>query len=62
MDLCHKSFVIMSIPKENKDASCSQNYQPIAHASSVSKTLERVILSKYEMYFCSNPLQFGFKP
>ena len=35
---------------------------PIALASSVSKVLERVILSKYEMYFCSNPLQFGFKP
>ena len=36
--------------------------RPIALASSVSKVLERVILSKYEMYFCSNPLQFAFKP
>ena len=54
--------VLVPIPKGNKDASCSQNYRPIALASSVSKVLEQVILSKYEMYFCSNPLQFGFKP
>ena len=51
--------------KKNKSHACgvlcSQNYRPIALASSVSKVLERVILSKYEMYFCSNSLQFGFK-
>ena len=54
--------VLVPIPKGNKDASCSQKYRPSALASSVRKVLERVILSKYEMYVCSNPLQFGFKP
>ena len=51
--------VVVPVPKGNKDASCSQNYQPIALATCV---LEQRILSKYDMYFCSNPLHFGFKP
>ena len=54
-----RDCVLVPIPKGNKDASCSQNYRAIALASSVSKVLERVILSKCEMYFSSYSLQFG---
>ena len=56
-------FALDRIPIQNgnKDATCSQNYRPIALASSLSKVLERLIGMKYETFFCSNPLQFGFK-
>ena len=61
MVICLSVFVIVPI-KGNKDATCSQNYRPIALASSLSKVLERLIGMKYETFFCSNSLQFGFKP
>ena len=61
MPKCFRDCVILPIPKGNKDTTCSQNYRPIALASSLSKVLERLILMKYEFFFCSNSLQFGFK-
>ena len=66
MATCPNAFVIvlfcLYIPKGNKDTTCSQNYRPIALASSLSKVLERLILMKYESFFYSNSLQFGFQP
>ena len=62
MPKCFRDCVILPIPKGNKDTTCSQNYRPIALASSLSKVLERLILMKYESFFYSNSLQFGFKP
>ena len=62
MPKCFRDCVILPIPKGNKDTTCSQNYRPIALASSLSKVLERLILIKYESFFYSNSLQFGFKP
>ena len=62
MPKCFRDCVILPIPKGNKDTTCSQNYRPIALASSMSKVLERLILMKYESFFYSNSLQFGFKP
>ena len=59
---CFCDCVLLPIQKGNKDATCSQNYRPIALASSLSKVLERLIGMKYETFFCSNSLQFGFKP
>ena len=50
-----------SIQKGSNEATLSQNYRPIALASSLSKVLERLIISKYETFFHSNALQFGFK-
>ena len=38
-----------------------KNYRAIAIASLLSKVLERIILSRYESYFTSSALQFGFK-
>ena len=62
MPKCFRDCVILPIPKRNKDTTCSQNYRPIALSSSLSKVLERLILMKYESFFYSNSLQFGFKP
>ena len=58
---CIRDCITTPILKGNKDPSCSQNYCPIALASSLSKILERLILHKYSTYFFSSPLQFGFK-
>ena len=51
----------MPIPKSGNDASCSDNYHPIALASTLSKVLEHIILDKYFKFFVINCLQFGFK-
>ena len=50
---CIRDCVTTPILKGNKDPSCSQNYRPIALASSQSKILERLILHKYSTYFIS---------
>ena len=57
-----RDCVLVPISKENIDASCSHNYSPIALSSNLSKVLERLLLLKYEKFFFSNQLQFGFKP
>ena len=62
MPECFRDSVIVPIPKGNKDASNSANYRPIALSSSISKVLERVILSLYGQYFATSAFQFGFKP
>ena len=49
------------IPKKNKDITCSQNYRPIALASTLSKILEHLICMKFAAFLSSSPLQFGFK-
>ena len=53
--------VLIPIPKGSKDACHSQNYRPIALASTLSKVIEHIILLKYRDYFSSSQLQFGFK-
>ena len=42
MPKCFRDCVLLPIQKGNKDATCSQNYRPIALASSLSKVLERI--------------------
>ena len=59
--LLHDSTLV-PVPKNNKDASVSTNYRPIALSSTLSKVLEQLILCKYSNTFTSNHLQFGFKP
>ena len=61
MPKCLCDCVLVSIPKSGKDAFCSDNYCPIALASTLSKVLEHIILEKYSKFFVSNCLQFGFK-
>ena len=63
MPKCFRDCVLVPIQKGSNDATLSQNYRPIniALASSLSKVLERLIISKYETFFHSNALQFGFK-
>ena len=56
-----RDCVLVPIPKSGKDASCSDNYRPIALASTLSKVFEHIILEKYSKFFVSNCLQFGFK-
>ena len=58
---CLRDCVLVPLPKRNKDTTCSQNYRPIALASSLSKILEHLIFTKYTSYISSSPLQFGFK-
>ena len=58
---CLRDCVLVPLPKRNKDTTCSQNYRPIALASSLSKILEHLIFTKYASYLSSSPLQFGFK-
>ena len=62
MPKCLRDSVIIPIQKNNKDSSHSDNYRPIALASSLSKVIEHIILTKYEKYLYTSPLQFGFKP
>ena len=54
-------IVLWCLFQSGKDASCSDNYRPIALASTLSKVLEHIILEKYSKFFVSNCLQFGFK-
>ena len=65
MPKCFRDCVLVPIQKGSNDATLSQNYRPIhfiALASSLlSNVLERLIISKYETFFHSNALQFGFK-
>ena len=46
MPKCLRDCVLVPIPKSGKDASCSENYCPIALASTLSKVLEHIILEK----------------
>ena len=48
--------------KPSTNTSCSQNYRTIALASILSKILEHLILTRYEYFFNTSCLQFGFKP
>ena len=61
MPYSYRNCVLVPIPKGNKDISSSQNYRLIALSSNLSKILEKLPL-KYEKFFFSNQLQFGFKP
>ena len=61
MSKCFRDCILVPIPKSGKDASCSDNYRPIALASTLSKVLEHIILEKYSKFFVSNCLQFDFK-
>ena len=53
-----RDCILIPVPKDN---SCSENYRPIALASTLSKVVEHIILTKYEHFLCTNPLQLGFK-
>ena len=60
MAICPSVFVIVSW-FSGRDASSSENYRPIALASSISKLLEHIIFAKYSSFLYSHPLKFGFK-
>ena len=62
MPHCFRDCVLIPVSKKNKDVTCSSSYRPIALASSLSKTLEHLILIKYSTFLNTSPLQFGFKP
>ena len=53
--------VLVPVPKTGEDLSQSDNYQPIALASSLSKILKWCILIQYASYLDSCNLQLGFK-
>ena len=59
MPQCLRDCVLVPVLK---NAACSSSYRPIALASTLSKVLEHVILTKYSSFLCFNLLQFGFKP
>ena len=58
---CLRDCVLVPLPKRNKDITCSQNYRPIALASTLSKILEHLICMKFAAFLSSSRLQFGFK-
>ena len=62
MPSCLRDCVLIPVPKKNKDVTSSSSYRPIALASSISKILEHLILTKFSSYLHTSPLQFGFKP
>ena len=53
MPKCLRNCVLIPIPKSGRLASSSENYRPIALASSLSKLLEHLILSKYSSFLYS---------
>ena len=56
-----RDCTLIPIPKGLKDPSDSNNYRAIALASTLSKVLERIILSKFSSFLDTHSLQFGFK-
>ena len=58
---CLRDCILIPLSKRNKDITCSQNYRPIALASTLSKILEHLICMKFAAFLSSSPLQFGFK-
>jgi len=56
-----RDCILVPIPKGNKDPTVSDNYHPIALASTLSKALEWCILLSYSDHFHTSGLQFGFK-
>ena len=57
-----RDSTLVPVPKNNKDASVSTNYRPIALSSTLSKVLEQLVLCKYSNIITSSHMQFGFKP
>lgn len=60
-----KHAIVTAIPKPGKDVTLPTNYRPISLLPSMSKILERVILSRIERHLENHnivpPQQFGFK-
>lgn len=60
-----KHASVVAIPKANKDITCPGNYRPISLLSSLSKILERIILSRLNRHLETDVIvpheQFGFK-
>ena len=61
MPSCIRDSVMSPLLKGNKNLLCSDNYQPIALASCISKVLEILIIHKYSSFLQSRHLQFGFR-
>ena len=57
---CLRDSILIPVPKSNKDSTKSLNYRPISLSSTLSKVLERLLLSVYEEFLSSSHLQFGF--
>ena len=53
-----RDCILQLIPKPGKDPTCSDNYRPIALASTLSKVLECCILLISGDSFSTSPLQF----
>ena len=58
---CLCDSILIPVPKRNKDSTKSLNYRPISLSSTLSKVLERLLLSVYDEFLSSSHLQFGFK-
>ena len=58
---CLRDSILIPVPKSNKDSTKSLNYRPISLSSTLSKVLERLLLSVYDEFLSSSHLQFGFK-
>ena len=58
---CLRDSIVIPVPKSNKDSTKSLNYRPISLSSTLSKVLERLLLSVYDEFLSSSHLQFGFK-
>ena len=58
-----RDCTLVPIPKGLKDPSDSNNYRAIALASTLSKVLEYIIVSKYSSFLDTHSLaiNFGFK-
>ena len=51
MPLSLRNSVLVPILKGSEDANDSSNYRPITLSSTVSKIVERLIISRYESFF-----------
>ena len=58
---CLRDSILIPVPKSNKDSTKSLNHRPISLSSTLSKVLERLLLSVYDEFLSSSHLQFGFK-
>ena len=56
-----ETTIVLIIKNKCGNISSSNNYRPIALATSISKLLESIMLMKCEEYLCTSANQFGFK-
>ena len=55
------SIIVPVVKNKNASLSTKKNYRPVTLSPIISKLLEKLLLTRVEMYIETNDNQFGFK-